>query len=121
MSTDGHPHAFMITLLPSRRSFTSTGQTTILEAAALAGLRLSSSCRNGTCRACLCRLLDGTVQYRIDWPGLSADEKATGWILPCVALPTSDLIIDQVDFLEIPNPTDTTDIADKNRGRGRGF
>ena len=118
MSAADLPRSFTITLLPSQRSFASTGQNTILEAAALAGLRLSSSCRNGTCRACLCRLVDGTLQYRIDWPGLSADEKATGWILPCVALPTSDLIIDQVDFLEIPNPTDT---ADTKRGRGRGF
>jgi ferredoxin len=124
MSTADRPHSFTITLLPSQRSFASTGQTTILEAAALAGLRLSSSCRNGTCRACLCHLRDGAVQYRIDWPGLSADEKATGWILPCVALPASDLTIDQVDFLESPNSsdtTDTTDIADTKRGRGRGF
>jgi len=107
--------AFTITLLPSRRSFPSTDQTTILEAAALGGLRLPSSCRNGTCRACLCHLVNGTVRYRIDWPGLSADEKADGWILPCVALPTSDLIVDQVDFLEIRNSTDI------KPGRGRGF
>ena len=118
MSTAGHPRSFTITLLPSQRSFTSTGQTTILEAAALAGLRLSSSCRNGTCRSCLCRLVDGTVQYRIDWPGLSADEKATGWILPCVALPTSDLIIDEVEFLEMPDPAN---FAETKRARGRGF
>jgi len=45
----------------------------------------------------------------------SADEKADGWILPCVALPTSDLTVDQVDFLEIPNP------ADIKPGPGRGF
>ena len=115
MSATNHPSSFTITLLPSGRSFVSTGQTTILESAGLAGLRLSSSCRNGTCRACLCRLVNGTVGYRIDWPGLSADEKATGWILPCVALPTSDLIVDQVDFLEIPNPADT------KPGPGRGF
>ncbi len=50
-----------------------------------AGLRLPHSCRNGTCRACLCRLRAGTVRHVIDWPGLSADEKAEGWILPCVA------------------------------------
>jgi ferredoxin len=115
MSTLDLPHVFTITLLPSGRSFSSTEQTTILEAAALDGLRLSSSCRNGTCRACLCRLVDGTVRYRIDWPGLSTDEKADGWCLPCVALPTSDLIVDQVDFLEISNP------ADIKPGRGRGF
>jgi ferredoxin len=107
--------AFTITLLPSRRSFPSTDQTTILEAAALGGLRLPSSCRNGTCRACLCRLEDGTVRYRIDWPGLTAEEKAEGWILPCVALPASNLVVDQADFLEIPNPADT------KSGRGRGF
>jgi ferredoxin len=115
MSAADLPRCFTITLLPSQRTFASTGQTTILEAAALAGLRLSSSCRNGTCRSCLAHLLDGGVQYRIDWPGLSADEKATNWILPCVAIPTSDLTIDQVDFLETPNSTDT------KRPRGRGF
>ncbi|CAH2790309.1 MAG: Ferredoxin [Candidatus Burkholderia crenata] len=115
MSTADRPRSFTITLLPSGRSFASTEQTTILEAAALDRLRLSSSCRNGTRRACLCRLVDGTVQYRIDWPGLSADEKTDGWILPCVALPTSDLIVDQVDFLEIP------DSAATKPGRGRGF
>jgi ferredoxin len=115
MSAADHPHSFTITLLPSQRTFASTGQTTILEAAALDGLRLSSSCRNGTCRSCLCHLLDGAVQYRIDWPGLSVEEKATGWILPCVALPTSDLTIDQVNFLESPNSTDS------RRARGRGF
>ncbi|CAH2784114.1 MAG: Ferredoxin [uncultured Caballeronia sp.] len=115
MSTADRPRSFTITLLPSGRSFASTGQTTILEAAALDRLRLSSSCRNGTCRACLCRLVDGIVQYRIDWPGLSADEKTDGWILLCVALPTSDLIVDQVDFLEIP------DSAVTKPGRGRGF
>jgi ferredoxin len=115
MSTVDHPSSFTVTLLPSGRSFASTGQTTILEAAGLAGLRLSSSCRNGTCRACLCRLVDGTVRYRIDWPGLSADEKNARWILPCVALPTSDLIVDQVDFLEIQNHAAT------KPGRGRGF
>jgi ferredoxin len=108
------PHSFTITLLPSRRSFPSTGETTILEAAALGGLRLPSSCRNGTCRACLCRLEDGAVRYRIEWPGLTAEEKADGWILPCVALATSDLIVEQADFLEIPNPADTK----PNRGRG---
>lgn len=118
MSTADPPRSFTITLLPSQRSFASSEQATILEAAALAGLRLSSSCRNGTCRSCLCRLVDGAVEYRIDWPGLSADEKATGWILPCVALPASDLIIDQVEFLEMRDPAT---IADTKRRRGRGF
>lgn len=33
----------------------------------------------------MCRLVAGEVRYRIDWPGLSREEKAEGWVLPCVA------------------------------------
>jgi len=29
----------------------------------------------------------------IDWPGLSADEKADGYVLPCVAHPCSDVTL----------------------------
>jgi ferredoxin len=50
-----------------------------------------SSCRNGTCRTCIGQLHQGQVRYDIDWPGLSADEKAQGYVLPCVAIPCSDL------------------------------
>ncbi|WP_374569006.1 2Fe-2S iron-sulfur cluster-binding protein [Ideonella sp.] len=66
----------------------------LLEAAQAAGVRLPRSCRNGSCRACRCKLLQGAVHYRIDWPGLLAEEKAEGWILPCVALPDGDVTID---------------------------
>ncbi|WP_088279207.1 2Fe-2S iron-sulfur cluster binding domain-containing protein [Ideonella sp. A 288] len=66
----------------------------LLEAALRAGIRLPSSCRNGTCRACMCRLREGSVHYRIEWPGLLAEEKAEGLILPCVALATEPVVID---------------------------
>ena len=71
----------------------SPGQS-LLRAALAAGVRLPSSCRNGTCRACICRLVSGAVRYQIDWPGLLADEKAEGWILPCVAEALGDVVID---------------------------
>ena len=58
-----------------------------------AGVELTTSCRNGSCRACLCRLVSGEVAYRIEWPGLSAEEKRDGWILPCVAHPLSDVVV----------------------------
>ena len=54
----------------------------MLEAARLGGVGLRSSCRNGTCRACLCQIVSGRVAYRIDWPGLSAEEKREGAVLP---------------------------------------
>ena len=57
----------------------------LLQSAAKAGLTLPRMCRNGTCRACRCRLLEGRIRHRIEWPGLSAEEQREGWILPCVA------------------------------------
>jgi len=68
-------------------------QQSLLQAARASGVSLPSACRNGTCRACLCRLLSGSIRYQIDWPGLLAEEKADGWILPCVAAATSDVVI----------------------------
>ncbi|MES2360322.1 MAG: 2Fe-2S iron-sulfur cluster binding domain-containing protein [Pseudomonadota bacterium] len=68
----------------------------LLQAAEQAGLhdlRLDSSCRNGTCRTCICLLTSGQVSYRIEWPGLSLDEKREGYILPCVAYPVSDVVL----------------------------
>lgn len=69
------------------------GQT-VLQAALLNGVKLPSSCRNGTCRACRCRRLAGETAHAIPWPGLSAEEKTEGWILPCVAHALSDLVLE---------------------------
>jgi ferredoxin len=73
--------------------FEGQAQHSVLEAALAAGFKLASSCRNGTCRACMCQLLSGEIAYRIEWPGLSREEKLEGWMLPCVALPRSDLVL----------------------------
>lgn len=75
----------------------------LLEAAQAAGVRLPRSCRNGSCRACRCQLLQGQVRYRVDWPGLLAEEKAEGWILPCVALTDGDVTID-APFASLASP-----------------
>ncbi|MDR5779094.1 2Fe-2S iron-sulfur cluster-binding protein [Caballeronia sp. LZ065] len=85
----------------------------LLEAALRAGLSLPRSCRNGTCRACMCRLVDGVVSYRVDWPGLTREEQAQGWILPCVALARGNVTIDQPDTREA--------IAHTRPVRPRGF
>ncbi len=85
---------FHITITPAGWQLDASGSASILEAAILNDVKLPSSCRNGTCRTCMCRLVSGQVGYRIEWPGLSADEKAEGYILPCVAYPESDLVID---------------------------
>ena len=58
------------------------------------GIDWPSSCRNGTCRTCIGLLTEGQVRYEIDWPGLTPEEKAEGWVLPCVARPASDLTLE---------------------------
>jgi ferredoxin len=76
-------------------AFDAEGALTVLEAAEMGRVELPSSCRNGTCRTCLCQLREGQVSYTVEWPGLSAEEKAQGWILPCVAVAESDLVLEQ--------------------------
>ena len=83
-----------ITLLPSGRQFDAADGQFVLAAALAAGIALASSCRNGTCRACRCRLADGRAEHVIEWPGLSREEKAEGWVLPCVLRPLTDCVLD---------------------------
>jgi ferredoxin len=80
-------------LLPDGMPFDAPAETPLLLSALQAGLRFDSSCRNGSCRTCIRQLASGRVSYRIAWPGLSAEEKAGGYILPCVAYPASDLVL----------------------------
>jgi ferredoxin len=84
---------FTARIAPDGPAFAASGDLPLLKAAELAGTGLASSCRNGTCRTCICRLVTGQVAYRIEWPGLSAEEKREGFILPCVAYPLSDVVI----------------------------
>jgi ferredoxin len=83
-----------LTVLPGAWQAPVAAQQSLLQAARAAGVALPSACRNGSCRACLCRLVSGSIHYQIDWPGLLAEEKAEGWILPCVATASSDVVID---------------------------
>jgi ferredoxin len=85
---------FTVAIQPKGWEADAADDVSLLEAARLADIDLPSSCRNGTCRTCMCRLISGQVRYRIEWPGLSADEKSEGFILPCVAYPVSDVVID---------------------------
>jgi ferredoxin len=78
---------------PGGALFTVAAGQPLLLAAEQAGVALPSSCRNGTCRTCICRLASGQVRYLIPWPGLLPEEKAEGWILPCIAYPLSDVVL----------------------------
>lgn len=85
---------YAVFVMPGELTFDAPDSLTLLQAGRNAGIELPASCRNGTCRTCMCRLHSGQVGYRIEWPGLSAEEKRDGFILPCVAYPESDVVID---------------------------
>jgi ferredoxin len=87
----------LVRIEPLGAHFDAPESLTLLEAAGFARVSMPRSCRNGTCRTCLCRIVSGTVRYTIEWPGLSREEKADGYTLPCVAVATSDVVLDVPD------------------------
>ncbi|MES2423962.1 MAG: 2Fe-2S iron-sulfur cluster-binding protein [Pseudomonadota bacterium] len=91
----GAPDCFTVCIAPADWCFSAPAHLPLLQAAEAAGITLPSSCRNGTCRTCLCTLQSGQIAYGIAWPGLSAEEKAEGLVLPCVAYPLSDVVLRQ--------------------------
>ena len=78
---------------PDSQQFDAWREQSLLASMEQGGIDWPSSCRNGTCRTCIAHLVNGEVRYEIEWPGLSAEEKSVGCVLPCVAYPCSDLTL----------------------------
>jgi ferredoxin len=78
---------------PSGDRFDAWPHQTLLDAMEQSGLHWPSSCRSGSCRTCIGHVMSGQVRYEMDWPSLSAEEKAEGCVLPCVAFPLSDVVL----------------------------
>ena len=61
---------------PGGLQFEAAAGERLVLAAQHAGIELPSSCRNGTCRTCIWQFRSGGARHLIEWPGLSAEEKA---------------------------------------------
>ena len=84
---------FQARIAPDGGSFDAWKTQSLLDSLEQGGLQWPSSCRSGTCRTCIGQLVSGQVHYEMAWPGLTAEEKAEGCVLPCVARPLGDVVL----------------------------
>jgi len=80
-------------IAPGEQVFDAWKDRPLLDSIEQGGLSWPSSCRVGSCRTCISRLVSGQVRYEMAWPGLTPEEKAEGCVLPCVAYPLGAVVL----------------------------
>lgn len=84
--------------------FTQADGQTLLDAGINAGVVFPYGCKNGRCSTCKCKVLSGNTKVMLDELGLTAEEKAQGFILSCVRSATTDLLLDIQDLGDVAMP-----------------
>lgn len=90
--------AYTASLAKTGAQFTVDEGETILDAAERAGILLAYSCRSGTCRSCLTRVLSGCAEHDPEYVSelhIDADELAANYRLLCSALACSDVTLEK--------------------------
>ena len=88
---------YKVTLINAAEGINSTiecaDDQSIYDAAAENDIDLPISCRAGSCSSCAGKLISGSVNQE-DQAFLDEDQIAAGFVLTCVAIPTSDCTIE---------------------------
>jgi ferredoxin len=86
--------AFKITFQKSGKTFDwESSFNNLLDFAEAKGIQMESGCLMGVCGSCRVKLLSGSVTMETE-DGLEDGDRDNRMILPCVALPESDLVME---------------------------
>ena len=93
--TRGGRQTVLLTLHPGAHQVSARSGETVLEAGLRAGLTLPYECRNGGCSACVCTVLNGSVDPGAFQPlALTPAMRERGQVLMCCAVATADAEIE---------------------------
>jgi glycine betaine catabolism B len=84
--------SFQVNFIRSGKSVPTAGDATLLDLAEANGVEIDYACRSGVCGTCKTKLNKGRVEMSEN--ELPDEEKAEGFIYPCVSKPVSDVEID---------------------------
>ncbi len=85
--------AFAVEFARSGKTTRTDGKLPLLDLAEANDVDVGYSCRSGSCDECKVRLLKGKVRRGCE-DGLEAKDREAGYVLSCVGVPETDVVVD---------------------------